>query len=59
MSERLASADAQALASVRAGGLEQGAFSHEVERRVTEGELTDQEALAELDRHFGHPRLKG
>lgn len=54
-----ARADAEALASVRAEGLEPDAFSHEVERRVTEGELTDQEALTELDRHFGHPRLKG
>jgi PHD/YefM family antitoxin component YafN of YafNO toxin-antitoxin module len=53
-----ARADMQALASVRADGLEPDAFSHEVELRVVEGELTDEEAIAELDKHFGHPRAR-
>ncbi|HUY25070.1 MAG TPA: hypothetical protein VMV09_07195 [Candidatus Saccharimonadales bacterium] len=52
-----ARADAQALASVRAEGLEPDGFSYEVERRVVEGELTDEEAMSELDKHFGHLRI--
>ncbi len=54
-----ARADAEALASVRAAGLEPDAFGHSVARRVVEGELTDDEAIAEMDRHFGHPRATG
>ena len=54
-----ARADAQALASVRAEGLEPDAFGHAVAQGVVEGEITDEQAIAELDKHFGHPRLKG
>ncbi|MHB1525022.1 MAG: antitoxin VbhA family protein [Candidatus Dormibacteria bacterium] len=54
-----ARADAEALASVRAEGLEPDAFGHSVARRVVEGEISDDEAIAELDRHFGHPRATG
>jgi PHD/YefM family antitoxin component YafN of YafNO toxin-antitoxin module len=53
-----ARADAEALASVRVEGLEPDGFGHAVAQRVVEGELTDDEAIAELDKHFGHPRAR-
>lgn len=49
-------ADVTALASVRLEGQEPDMFSHAVEHRWVEGQLDDDQALAELDRHFGHPR---
>jgi PHD/YefM family antitoxin component YafN of YafNO toxin-antitoxin module len=51
-----ARADAVALASVRAEGLEPDEFGHKMAQRVVDGEITNEEAIAELDQHFGHPR---
>jgi PHD/YefM family antitoxin component YafN of YafNO toxin-antitoxin module len=53
--ERL-EAHVEAVASARLEGEEPDSSSHLVEMRVTLGELSDAEALTELDRHFGHPR---
>jgi PHD/YefM family antitoxin component YafN of YafNO toxin-antitoxin module len=49
-------AHAEALASVRLEGQELDAFSHAVVARHVVGELSDERAIAQLDRHFGHPR---
>jgi hypothetical protein len=51
-------ADVAALASVRLEGQEPDVFSGSVARRQVAGELGADEALAELDRHFGHPRAR-
>ena len=49
-------AHAEALASVRLEGQEPDAFSHAVLARHVAGELTVEQAIAQLDGHFGHPR---
>ena len=49
-------AHAEALASVRLEGQELDAFSHAVVARHVVGELSAEQAMAQLDRHFGHPR---
>lgn len=51
-------AHAAALASVRLEGQELDGVSRAIAARWVEGELSDEEELAELDRHFGHPRAR-
>jgi len=51
-------ASVAALASVRLEGQKPDTFGHSVLAREVAGDLSDGEALAELDRHFGHPRAR-
>lgn len=52
--QKHAQSDAIALASVRAEGQEPSVLSHLLELQVTDGQLSGDEALAALKRHYDH-----